>query len=59
MTNLELGKLLKDNGIKGQSGNDFRFTTTKQVYDGTTYIAKDQLKKNLLIAFENGYLTNK
>ena len=58
MTNLELGKLLKDNGIKGQSGNDFRFTTNKQVYDGKTFIAKDALKKNLLIAFENGYLTN-
>ena len=58
MTNLELGKLLKDNGIKGQSGNDFRFTTTKQVYDGKTFIAKDVLKNNLLNAFKNGYLTN-
>ena len=58
MTNLQLGKLLKDNKLKAQSGNDFRLTTNKQVYDGKQFIPNTQLKQNLLTAFEFGYLTN-
>jgi hypothetical protein len=58
MTNLQLGKLLKDNNLKGESGNDFRITSNKQIYDGNKFIGKDVLRKSLVSAFENGYLTN-
>ena len=58
MTNLQLGKLLKDNNLKGESGNDFRITSNKQIYDGKQFMSNSQLKKNLLTAFKGGYLTN-
>lgn len=58
MTNRQLGQLLKDNNLKGSSGYDYTITKQGQIRDGTKPVAKPQLIKNLLFAFENGYLTN-
>ena len=58
MTNRQLGQLLKDNNLKGTSGYDYTITKQGQIRDGSKAVAKDQLKKNLSFAFENGYLKN-
>ena len=56
MTNKQLGNLLQKNNIKGESGKNFKISRN-QVYDGKKYVAKDVLKKNLSIAYDNGYIT--
>ena len=56
MTNKQLGNLLQKNNIKGESGKNFKISRN-QVYDGKSYVSKDVLKKNLSIAYDNGYIT--